>query len=310
MTLSLAQLPAPPPARVGWPWTEESPGLSEVSPDGTPWPRLTVVTPSLNQGLYLEETIRSVLLQGYPNLEYMVIDGGSTDDSANIIRKYEPWLAHWESVPDRGQSHAINKGFARASGQICAWLNSDDTYLPLALSKTIGLLASQPTIDLVYGSALEIDPESRPLVCHRGAQLAEGFKRMTYWRGWSVPQPTMFFRANLLSEYGNLDESFRYSLDYEWIVRVTHGCKFKFLEDVVATYRIHDRSKTAQARQSLEMLNQTFTAECARANRKHAPLWKISRYMLYCDWLALTARSSRRRALDSIRRYVSIRWPH
>src|ERR1700738_1526878 len=109
----------------GWPWTTETPRLPAVRPDGSRWPRITIVTPSFNQGQFIEETIRSVLLQGYPNLEYIIIDGGSTDNTVEIIKKYEPWIACWVSEKDRGQSDALNKGFARATGQILAWLCSD-----------------------------------------------------------------------------------------------------------------------------------------------------------------------------------------
>src|SRR5213592_2149932 len=124
----LVDLPAPPWGKSGWPWTVESPQLTDTRPDGYPWPRISIVTPSYNQGQFIEETIRSVLLQGYPNLEYIVIDGGSTDESIAILRKYEKWIAHWVSERDKGQSEAINKGFAQATGEIFAWLNSDDVY--------------------------------------------------------------------------------------------------------------------------------------------------------------------------------------
>lgn len=113
---SLRDLPPPPPGKTGWPWTEESEPLAAQMPDGRPWPRITVVTPSFNQGQFLEATIRSVLLQRYPELEYFVLDGGSTDGSVDTIRRYAPWLSHWVSEPDGGQSAAINRGLERGSG--------------------------------------------------------------------------------------------------------------------------------------------------------------------------------------------------
>lgn len=120
--------PPAPSDKVGWPWDSQLPELSAVMNDGRDWPKISIVTPSYNQGQFIEETIRSVLLQGYPNLEYIVIDGGSTDNSLEIIQKYEPWLRYWISEPDEGQADAIHKGFQRASGDLLAWQNSDDFY--------------------------------------------------------------------------------------------------------------------------------------------------------------------------------------
>jgi glycosyltransferase involved in cell wall biosynthesis len=127
------ELPASPLGRRGWPWTEESPQVPDTMPDGRPWPKVTIVTPSYNQGQFIEESMRSVLLQGYPDLEYIVIDGGSSDDSVDKIRRYEQWLEFWVSEPDSGQSNAINKGWRRSRGDVIAWLNSDDIYAPSAL---------------------------------------------------------------------------------------------------------------------------------------------------------------------------------
>lgn len=106
---TLSELPPPPPGKTGWPWTEESPQLPATMPDGNQWPRVSITTPSYNQGRIIEESIRSVLLQGYPDLEYLVIDGGSTDNSVEVIRKYKRWIAYWVSEPDRGRSRAIKK---------------------------------------------------------------------------------------------------------------------------------------------------------------------------------------------------------
>src|SRR5262249_26474448 len=135
---TLAELAPPPPAKTGWPWTVETSSLPPLRLDGTPWPRVSIVTPSYNQGQFIEETIRSVLLQGYPDLEYIVSDGGSSDKSVEIIKKYQSWLAYWVSERDNGQSHAIKKGLARATGDLFNWINSDDVLLPGALAAVGG----------------------------------------------------------------------------------------------------------------------------------------------------------------------------
>lgn len=121
---SLSDLPEPPPGKSGWPWTEESLRVLERPPDRA-LPRITIVTPSFNQAEFIEETIRSILLQGYPDLEYFVLDGGSTDDSIDIIKKYSPWITYSVSEPDRGQSAAINRGLRMGSGSYATWINSD-----------------------------------------------------------------------------------------------------------------------------------------------------------------------------------------
>src|SRR5262249_24267921 len=159
--LTVDQLPLPPPGKTGWPWTEESPRLAETTPNGKVWPRVSVITPSYNQGQFIEETIRSVLLQGYPNLEYMIIDGGSTDESLEIIRKYEPWLASFVSEPDRGQTHAINKGWMRATGEILAYINTDDCYLNGAIATAAHEFCTRPDVGMVYGTATIVNERNK-----------------------------------------------------------------------------------------------------------------------------------------------------
>ena len=146
---TLTELPPPPAGKSGWPWTVETPPVPLARPDGSPWPRISIVTPSYNQGQFIEETIRSVLLQGYPDLEYIIIDGGSTDQSVEIIKKYEAWLTYSVSENDGGQSHAINKGFERATGVLLSWLNSDDVLLPDALAAVAARLSSSAVKVLV-----------------------------------------------------------------------------------------------------------------------------------------------------------------
>ncbi|MBC7078479.1 MAG: glycosyltransferase, partial [Synergistales bacterium] len=161
---TLRDLPLPPPNKEGWPWTEESPQPPENPTYGSSFlPRVSVVTPSYNQAQFIEETIRSVLLQGYPNLEYLILDGGSTDGSVELIRKYEPWLAYWVSERDEGQADAINRGWRRSTGEILAYLNSDDVYAPGAIHRAVIYLLAHPNAVAVVGSYKLIDAEGKVL---------------------------------------------------------------------------------------------------------------------------------------------------
>lgn len=236
---TLTELPPPPPGKTGWPWTEESPQLPDTMPDGSPWPRISIVTPSFNQGQFLEETIRSVLLQGYPDVEYIIIDGGSTDNSVEIIKKYEPWLAYWVSEPDRGQSHAINKGFERSTGEIMAWINSDDMYLERCLS-TVALEIPR-TKGVLVGAAVEMNGSTGE--CHYI------FKHPTYeqmlFDGRVVPQASTFWRRSLWKMVHQLDERLNYVMDYDlWLRMFPFAEEIKFLPQSLSLLHVHEGQKT------------------------------------------------------------------
>lgn len=279
--IQLSDLPTPGGGRTRWPWTEApAPELAARAPAGVVWPRVTVVTPSYNQGQYLEETIRSVLLQGYPNLEYLVLDGGSTDDSAAIIRRYAPWLDYWVTAPDGGQSQAINVGFRRATGQVLAWLNSDDSYLPGALLIAAAALQADSTIQLVYGSANFVDAAGVRTGPYEGRPLPSSLARMAYWRGWPVPQPSLFFKSQLLAQFGYLDETYHYAMDYEWLLRVWKPANFKCLPQVLANYRLHALSKSGGTG-DWDLKKTSFYRECRRANHKYAPMTRPYNWPLW-----------------------------
>lgn len=242
---TLAELPPPPPGRTGWPWTEESPPLPDTMPDGSPWPLVGIVTPSFNQGQFVEETIRSVLLQGYPNLEYIIIDGGSTDESIGIIRKYEPWLAYWVSEKDRGQSHAINKGFERATAEVLAWLNSDDFYWPGAFGIAVQALHDNPSAGLVYTDCDYVDQatdtSTRIRVVDRS--LAEMLRD-----GNCVTQQTAFFTKEALDRVGPLREDLHMIMDYDLWIRMKKFYDVVALSGVsLGVFRHHSTSKTVSA---------------------------------------------------------------
>jgi glycosyltransferase involved in cell wall biosynthesis len=239
---TLSQLPPAPADRSGWPWTVETFALPDTLPSGAPWPRITIVTPSYNQAQFLEETIRSVLLQGYPDLEYIIIDGGSTDGSAAIIQRYAPWLAYWVSEPDRGQSHAINKGFARASGAWLGWINSDDFYAPGALQHLIECAVAQDT-PFVAGNSIRFGEE---LVggTKRVQPLPEAFEYETLRRAQWFDQPACLWTHDLFDQAGPLEEDLHFAFDWQFFARCAALAPAAVTNEVIAYYRIHAAHKT------------------------------------------------------------------
>lgn len=206
-------------------------------------PRISIVTPSYNQGRFLEETIQSVLSQNYPSLEYIIIDGGSTDGSVDIINKYQRQLVYWLSEPDKGQGQAINKGFRKATGDVVGWLNSDDLYLPGALKSIGEYFASNPEVDVVYGNQLDIDEKGRVFRALRSLR----FSRLALLsRGMTIPQPAAFFRKGVLEKTGYLDESLCWSVDYEFFLRIAFaGHCIQHIRQALVKFRYHETSLTA-----------------------------------------------------------------
>lgn len=234
-------LPPPLSGKSGWPWSNRGGRFADHLPNGRQWPLITVVTPSLNQAPYLETTIRSVLLQAYPRLEYIVVDGGSTDGSLAIIKKYEPWLSDWVSEKDNGQAHAINKGFERASGEILAWLNSDDQYCEKALLRMTGIFQENPEVDLVYGDCEMIDSRGSVVDYLRGktGDLSELLSKDF------IPQPSAFFRRRAWEAAGGLQEKYRFILDYDlWIRMMLKGMRPLHVPAAFSRFRWHGSSKS------------------------------------------------------------------
>lgn len=237
---TLKELTQPPHGKIGWPWTEESSQLPDKMADGSSWPNISIITPSLNQGRFLEETIRSVLLQGYPNLEYIIIDGGSTDESVAIIKKYAPWLAYWVSESDNGQTQAINKGFKKATGEIVAWLNSDDSYMTDALKVAADNLSINPNDFIFYGDVDFIDENSkflRKLITKEFDLLNQLYTNM-------VPQQATFWKRSVFEHIGFLDEIYQHPFDNDFFIRAGMKYMIKYVPIPLANYRLHPSSKT------------------------------------------------------------------
>jgi glycosyltransferase involved in cell wall biosynthesis len=203
-------------------------------------PKLSIVTPSFNQAAFLEQTILSVLQQNYEALEFIIIDGGSTDGSLEIIRKYENQLAFWVSEKDRGQAHALNKGLERATGEIVAYLNSDDLYLPGAFASVVNYFREHPECDWLCGDTLMFGEEQDDVVV--SAIVPKSAAHALSW-AYNAPQPGMFWKRDLLRE--GFDDRWRYCFDHELYVRLLlagHECHH--LPATLAAYRLHPNSKT------------------------------------------------------------------
>ena len=208
-------------------------------------PLVSIITPSFNQARYLEATIQSVLEQDYPRIEYIIVDGGSTDGSVNVIKKYAGRLAWWVSEQDKGQTDAINKGFNRASGEILAWLNSDDTYNPGAVSAAVKYLTENPDVAMIYADCNYINEQGGVIGKFNSAQTDHRRLREGYVH---IPQQTMFFRANYWKELGPLDPSFYFAMDYDLWTRIASRAPIKYLAGQTwANFRIHTSGKTTSA---------------------------------------------------------------
>ena len=204
------------------------------------YPRIAIVTPSYNQARYLEKTILSVLNQGYPNLEYIIIDGGSTDGSIEIIKKYEKYIAYWVSERDKGQSDALNKGFKLATGEIIGWQNSDDVYLPGAFEVAAKNLTRSPSA-LIFGNVYLIDATDSII---RDIRYVPFSLNSLLYEGWNITNQAVFWKKELFSRFGYLDSLLQYGMDYDWFVRLgKEKVAMQFLRMYLGCFRLHEKTK-------------------------------------------------------------------
>jgi glycosyltransferase involved in cell wall biosynthesis len=269
---NLNELPSPTETNSGWPWEIGSDRVRLKGRDRSARPRVSIVTPSYNQAQFIEETIRSVLLQGYSNIEYIIIDGGSNDGTIDIIQKYEPWLSYWESEPDKGQSHALNKGFAKATGEIFAFINSDDVYEPEALEQIVPVFSKNEKTHLVAGQCVVIGQgKEKRQFDPRWPESLSYFLSKTF--SSTFAQPTSFWTKEIFKQVGGFNESLHYCFDREFFLKIgLAGYKPEFIPRRLARFREHPDSKSMNSaegfhRESIQMLK-LYSKTCGLSPRE------------------------------------------
>jgi hypothetical protein len=237
----LSELPAPPVGKRGWPWTEESSFVPPVHFPCTQPSSISIVVPNFNYAGYLEETLRSILLQGYPRLQLIVLDGGSTDGSVEIIKKYEKWISYWTSGKDGGQSSAINAGLKLSKGDIFNWINSDDLLVPNCFWMLSSLLSNFPEFRWISGTRMMINAQSQDLYCE---MIWVGSITQTAFGFPNLPQDATFFRTSLISEMGGLREDL--SIGFDTILNIATFLKARPLltRCVFSKMRLHREQKS------------------------------------------------------------------
>jgi glycosyltransferase involved in cell wall biosynthesis len=236
-------------------------------------PTITIVTPTYNQGGYLEEAVRSVLLQGYPNLQYVVVDDGSTDDTGKILRKYEPWLTVVRQE-NRGQKVAINRGLSIACGDVMAFLNSDDTYYPNTLIRAASAIHAGAGRHVVMGRCRFTDALGVPTGREHPSRFENHHRVLEVWKGHSIPQPAVFWAREVWRECGPIvDEDW---VDYGLFCSFSRRYRFVEIDEWFATYRLHPDSKTVLTPRWERL------AKCISISRRFwGPWWHPRHHRLY-----------------------------
>jgi glycosyltransferase involved in cell wall biosynthesis len=260
---NLLELPPPPDCKTSWPWVVGS--NTPVIKQMTEYPSICIVTPSLNQGEYIEETIRSILLQGYPNLEFIIMDGGSTDNSVEIIKKYSQWLTHWVSKKDKGQGDSIFRGFEESTSDIVGWVNSDDMLMPNALFGLGKYFVDHPDVELVVGGGVTIDNKAR-IKPPKWADIdfyymdsRISFLRILIMGGFNFLQPASLWKREAFFAVGGFDRSLEFCFDLDLYLRLTKRKFGRSIPQPVAAFRTHLATKTSRLQHvRLEELEQVL----------------------------------------------------
>jgi glycosyltransferase involved in cell wall biosynthesis len=282
--MNIDTLPPAPTGLETWPWSALNDATPLLQGPRLQLPKISLITPSFNQVAYIEETIRSVLLQRYPNLEYIIVDGGSTDGSVDIIKKYDPWLASWSSGPDKGQSDAINRGFRIANGDIVSWLCSDDLLRPDALWKVAFEFMREPAMDVLAAACrLQYDCEGGRI--HDSPVAGAEWERYPYSDG--IWQPSCFFRRSAVAREFLVDENLHYCMDRElWCHFVQNERNLRRSDEVLSHYRYTGANKSMVG-------NDAIINELVLLFNRHAPACVFLPEILRDIWMPLVLRGMR-----------------
>jgi glycosyltransferase involved in cell wall biosynthesis len=263
LTTKTGDLPPAPARKHGWPWDKRpADGVAEVGARQS-MPRISVITPSLNQGRFIEEAIRSVVAQQWPDVEFIIVDGGSADETLEIIKRYQAWIAHWISEPDSGQADAINKGMRQATGDIVTWLNADDFAVDGVFAAVAEAWRRNP--HAIYAAPV-VNFYSRgreTLIRPRGLSIdnvVQYWKRNSLWH-----EPGLYWSRAVIDSAGEIDTSLHYAFDYDYLVRALQHATVEYVDHVAAGFRLHDQSKSVS--QSEQMM-----AETAAVSQRYWPL--------------------------------------
>jgi glycosyltransferase involved in cell wall biosynthesis len=269
------------------------------------WPKITIVTPSFNQGQYLEKTILSVLNQNYPNLEYMIIDGGSTDNSVGIIRRYEKFLKYWVSEPDSGQSQAINKGFQHATGDIFGWLNSDDYLMPGALGVISHMFLSNPDAGAYVGAGEFVNHKGKTLERRVPSEIS--LEILYNWlNDFQIMQPSCFFTRTAWNKVGGLDEAIHFAMDVDLWLKIARYFPIVTTCELLSRSLVHGRAKTKAHRYLCEVDTALVILQNGGTKQAREHLEKIAAKLeFYEKWLKpLTANPLFGFLLPYIKRFI------
>lgn len=267
--------------KTGWPWNEQANPV--IYKDRLTWPKLTIVTPSYNQGQFIEQTIRSVLLQNYPNLEYIVIDGGSTDQTSEILMKYKPWISYWQCEKDEGQSQAINVGFSLASGDYHAWINSDDYYLNNVFFRVIETFLKTRS-KFIYGYGYNYYVDTRKMELVKIMPLLDFFIKIP-----TLIQPSTFWSAAI---HAPVWEELQCSLDFELWLRLVKGNKRRLIRQPLSVAHSHIDAKTVDPKMK------------AKWHEDHLKIWSEDAHGRVYEWRRIVFLNNIRRKIYKLFRLI------